>query len=89
MDIIGLPNCSSFMPLARHKARAPAMRLPSVLYELLNGFFIISVFLCMGDSRIARTTVNKKALLYMEKGLRNIIYDFTTSYTPFSLPTND
>jgi len=25
----------------------------------------------------------------MEKGLRNIIYDFTTSYTPFSLPTND
>ena len=25
----------------------------------------------------------------MEKGLRNIFYDFTTSYTPFSLPTND
>ena len=41
MAIIGLPNCSSFRPLARHKARAPAMRLPSVLYELLNGFFII------------------------------------------------
>jgi len=80
MAIIGLPNCSSFMPLARHNARAPAMRLPSVLYELLNGFFIIFVFYLL---------VNKKALLYMEKGLRNIIYDFTTSYTPFSLPTND
>ena len=37
----GATDAGSFRPLARHKVRAPAMRLPSVLYELLNGFFII------------------------------------------------
>ena len=36
MPIIGLPSCSSFMPLARQSARAPAMRRPSVLSELRN-----------------------------------------------------
>ena len=42
--IIGLPNCSSFIPLARHSARAPAILRPSVLNELLNGFFISFLF---------------------------------------------
>jgi hypothetical protein len=34
--IIGLPICSSFIPLARQRARAPAMRRPCVLVALLN-----------------------------------------------------
>ena len=38
--IIGRPSCSSVMPLARHRARAPAMRRPSVLVALLKGMLI-------------------------------------------------
>jgi len=36
MAIMGLPNCSFFMPSAHHNARAPAIRRPSVQSELLN-----------------------------------------------------
>ena len=39
MAIIGRPICSSAMPLARHSARAPAMRLPDVLAALRSGVF--------------------------------------------------
>ena len=37
MAMMGLPNCSSFMPFARQRARAPAIFLPCVLNELRNG----------------------------------------------------
>ena len=36
MAMIGLPNCSRFMPVATQRARAPAMRRPSVHTALLN-----------------------------------------------------
>ena len=35
--MMGRPSCSSFMPLARHKARAPAMRRPCVEVPLRKG----------------------------------------------------
>jgi len=38
--ITGFPNWSSFMPLARHRARAPAMFLPVVVFELLKLIFV-------------------------------------------------
>ena len=43
MAIIGLPNCSCFIPAATQSARAPAILLPSVQTLLLNGCFIIFV----------------------------------------------
>ena len=36
MAMMGFPIISLFMPLATHKARAPAMRRPCVLNELRN-----------------------------------------------------
>jgi hypothetical protein len=38
--IIGLPKWFSFIPFARHSARAPAILLPSVVVLLLNGIVI-------------------------------------------------
>ena len=36
MAIIGLPKSPSFIPVARHKARAPAMLRPCVVVADLN-----------------------------------------------------
>ena len=43
--ITGRPRCSGFIPLATHKARAPAMRRPCVLVALRNWCFIIMFLL--------------------------------------------
>ena len=40
MAMIGLPNCSCFIPAATQSALAPAILLPSVQTLLLNGCFI-------------------------------------------------
>ena len=51
------------------------MRLPSVLYELLNGFFIILFVIferLTNRPYFLILLYIKKALLCMEKGLRNI-----------------
>src|SRR5690554_3548747 len=37
----GLPICSSFIPLARQSARAPAIRRPEVLVWLFKRFFLL------------------------------------------------
>ena len=75
--MMGLPNCSSFMPTARHNARAPAIRRPSVLNELLSGFFITSIeYMLLSLYGVAPFRLltyiillsNKKALLVQEKG---------------------
>ena len=38
---IGLPNCSSFIPLARQRAREPAISRPNVLALLRRGIRIV------------------------------------------------
>ncbi len=43
MAIMGLPNCSCFMPVATQRARAPAILRPSVHTALRNGCFIASI----------------------------------------------
>jgi len=40
MAITGRPKCSSFIPLARQRLLAPAIRLPSVVVADLNRFCI-------------------------------------------------
>ena len=42
MPITGRPKCSSFIPFALQRLRAPAMRRPWVVCELLSGCFISS-----------------------------------------------
>lgn len=44
MPMTGRPNCSSRMPLARHRLLAPAMRRPVVVTALLSGCFIFFLF---------------------------------------------
>jgi hypothetical protein len=41
MAITGRPNCSSFIPLARQRLLAPAIRRPSVVVADLNRFCIL------------------------------------------------
>jgi hypothetical protein len=38
--MMGRPNCSSVMPLARQRLRAPAMRRPMVVVALRKGIAI-------------------------------------------------
>ena len=61
MAIIGLPNCSSFIPLARQRLRAPAIRRPSVVVALRNLYPILFCF-CIVNERYKL----KKPLLVKE-----------------------
>lgn len=64
--ITGRPNCSSPMPLARHNARAPAIRRPCVLILLLNGIFIGNVFLLVPEGKntqfLAHSQINDRLI---------------------------
>ena len=44
MPMTGIPNCSSFIPLALHKLLAPAIRRPVIVTALLRLFLIFFYF---------------------------------------------
>ena len=53
--MIGLPKCSSRIPVARHRLRAPAMRRPRVLVVLRSGIFMTKRWIRIGNyARMAR-----------------------------------
>ena len=60
--MIGLPNCSCFIPAATQSARAPAILLPSVQTLLLNGCFISLLSLYIILFFIARRSLSSLLL---------------------------
>ena len=57
MAIMGLPIISFFMPLATHKALAPAIRRPCVLNELRNRYMNITTLNNLAVLHIIRVVV--------------------------------
>jgi hypothetical protein len=72
MAIKGLPKCSSFIPLARHKLLAPAILLPCVVVLLRNGICIL-FYLFLSVYLLKKPFPNlRKACEYFFNSLHNL-----------------
>ena len=71
MAIMGLPNCSCFIPVATHNARAPAILRPSVQTALRNWCFIF-LFTFKIRNLAAKIQINYQIANYFGKLLVNL-----------------
>ena len=83
MPMTGRPNCSSRMPLARHRLLAPAIRRPVVVTALLSGCFIF--FLFSAYCAFAICPDNKKPFSIGRKAFLSS-FGYTHHLSPVILP---